>query len=100
MGILVPARLAVGLAGALAVNAGDARAQVVVIEGESFAPQDGKGWKITHKNDSYGSHTYGGMWMTHGGCLGAPADSAGSVATRMIQVPAPGKYRVWSKYQA
>jgi len=73
---------------------------VVVAEGERFAPKDDKGWKPTHQDDSYGSHSYGGMWMTHGGCLGAPADSAGSVATQAVTIPAAGKYRVWSKYQA
>ncbi len=74
--------------------------QVVIAEGEQFAPQDGGGWKRTHQQDSYASHTYGGMWMTHGGCLGAPADSEGSVAVQKIRVPAAGSYRVWSKYQA
>jgi hypothetical protein len=77
-----------------------ARAAIIVAEGESFQVQDERGWRVTHQNDSYGSHTYGGMWMTHGGCLGAPADSAGSVATRRITIKDGGKYRVWSKYQA
>src|SRR5262249_5031139 len=63
-------------------------------------PLDAKGWKPTHQNDSYGSHTYGGMWMTHGGCLGAPADSVDSVAAHPITIATTGKYRVWSKYQA
>src|SRR5205085_10949202 len=76
------------------------QADVIVAEGESFQVQDKKGWRVTHQNDSYGSHTYGGMWMTHGACLGAPADSAASVATQTILVPKAGKYRVWSKYQA
>src|SRR5947209_7764659 len=75
-------------------------AEIIVAEGESFQVQDKNGWRVTHQNDSYGSHTYGGMWMTHGGCLGAPADSAESVATRRIMVKDGGKYRVWSKYQA
>src|SRR5947209_10087801 len=75
-------------------------AEIIVAEGESFQVQDKNGWRVTHQNDSYGSHTYGGMWMTHGGCLGAPADSADSVATRRIMVKDGGKYRVWSKYQA
>jgi hypothetical protein len=75
-------------------------ADVIVAEGERFKPLDKKGWKLTHQNDTYGSHTYGGMWMTHGACLGAPADSKGSVATQTVTVPRAGKYRVWSKYQA
>src|SRR5690348_14953131 len=75
-------------------------AEVVIAEGERFRPLDDKGWKLTHQNDSYGSHTYGGMWMTHGACLGAPADSADSVATQTVEVPKAGSYRVWSKYQA
>src|SRR4051812_31975704 len=77
-----------------------ARADVIVAEGEQFKPLDARGWKVTHQDDSYGSHTYGGMWMTHGGCLGAPADSADSVATQTVAVPRAGRYRVWSKYQA
>lgn len=85
---------------AMVAFAGPARAQIVVAEGERFKPLDDKGWKLTHQNDSYGSHTYGGMWMTHGACLGAPADSVGSVATQIIEVPKAGGYRVWSKYQA
>lgn len=77
-----------------------ARAEVIIAEGESFAPADAKGWKVTHQQDSYGSHTYGGMWTTHGGCLGAPADSVDSVATKAISVKEGGTFRVWSKYQA
>src|SRR5262249_18128280 len=76
------------------------RAEVIVAEGESFQVQDDKGWRVTHQNDSYGSHTYGGMWMTHGACLGAPAASTGSVATRRIFGKDRGKYPRWSKYQA
>src|SRR5262249_39193306 len=76
------------------------RAEVIVAEGESFKALDAKGWKATHQQDSYGSHTYGGMWMTHGGCLGAPADSVDSVATQTVTIATTGKYRVWSKYQA
>jgi hypothetical protein len=76
------------------------RAEVIVAEGESFQVEDDKGWRVTHQNDSYGSHTYGGMWMTHGACLGAPAASEGSVATRRVTIKDGGKYRIWSKYQA
>jgi hypothetical protein len=75
-------------------------ATVVVAEGEAFKPLDEKGWKVTSQDDSYASHTYGGMWVTHGGLLGAPAESDGSVAVQTVNVPAAGKYRVWSKYQA
>jgi hypothetical protein len=73
---------------------------VLIAEGERFKPQDARGWKATHQDDTYGSHTYGGMWMSQGGCLGAPAESEGSVATMTVTIPAAGKYRVWSKYQA
>src|SRR5262245_48895161 len=76
------------------------RAEIIIAEGESFTPLDDKGWKLTHQDDSYGSHSYGGMWMTHGGCLGAPADSVGSVAKKAIVVGEKGTFRVWSKYQA
>ena len=57
-------------------------AEIIVAEGESFQvpAQDKNGWRVTHQNDSYGSHTYGGMWMTHGGCLGAPAAASSSLA--------------------
>jgi hypothetical protein len=79
--------------------AGDAPV-VVVAEGEAFKPLDDKGWKLTHQDDSYASHTYGGMWVTHGALLGAPAGSAGSIATQTVSIPAAGKFRVWSKYQA
>lgn len=79
---------------------GVSRAEIIIAEGETFIPLDGKGWKVTHQQDSYGSHTYGGMWMTHGGCLAAPADSVGSVAMRKISVKDGGTFRVWSKYQA
>ncbi|MDP6637460.1 MAG: beta-galactosidase trimerization domain-containing protein [Phycisphaerae bacterium] len=73
---------------------------VVVAEGERFRPADDKGWKVTHQEQSYGSHIYGGMWSTFGGLLGAPADSVGSVARRSVVVPKDGAFRVWSKYQA
>ena len=74
--------------------------QVVIAEGEKFKPLDEKGWKVTHQDDSYASHSYGGMWVCNGGLLGAPADSVGAVATQAVEVPAGGAYRVWSKYQA
>ncbi|HZZ78335.1 MAG TPA: hypothetical protein VFE62_07440, partial [Gemmataceae bacterium] len=92
-------RIAVAVA-CLFVIATLARAEIIVAEGESFTPRDGKGWKVTHQQDSYGSHTYGGMWMTHGGCLGATASSVDSVATKTITVKDGGTFRVWSKYQA
>ncbi|MFN4260552.1 MAG: beta-galactosidase trimerization domain-containing protein [Gemmataceae bacterium] len=79
---------------------GAARGEIIVAEGEQFQPQDDKGWKVIHQQDSFASHTYGGMWVTHGGLLGAAADSVDSVAAQKINVPAAGKYRVWSKYQA
>lgn len=74
-------------------------AEVVVAEGEFFRPQ-GPGWAVTPMNESYASHAYGGMWLTHGACLGAPADGQDAVAVQMVTIPAVGAYRVWSKYQA
>ena len=75
-------------------------AEFVVAEGEKFQPQDEMGWRVTHQDDSWASHTYGGMWSTHGALLGAPADSVGSVAVQTVTIPAVGDYRVWSKHQA
>lgn len=75
-------------------------AEIIIAEGESFTPLDKKGWKVTHQQDSYASHTYGGAWMSQGGCLGAPADSVDSVAKKSINVKDGGTFRVWSKYQA
>ena len=60
-----------------------AQAVDIVVEGEFFKPLDDKGWAVTHQDDSSASHSYGGMWVSNGGLLGAP-----------------GEYRVWSKYQA
>jgi len=73
---------------------------IVVAEGERFTVGDEKGWKVTHQEQSYGSHIYGGMWSTFGGLLGAPAGSVGSVARQTVTIPAGGSFRVWSKYQA
>lgn len=87
-----------GLAGVLQASA--VAAAVIVAEGEKFAPKDDKGWKVVRQDDSYASHSYGGMWVTHGALLGAPADSDSSVAVQTIQVPEAGDYRVWSKYQS
>lgn len=84
----------------LCLRAASAQGEIIVAEGERFKPLDNNGWNITHQDDSYASHTYGGMWVTHGGGLGAPAASSGSVAVQAITVPAAGRYRVWSKYQA
>lgn len=77
-----------------------AGAEIVVAEGEFFEPQGQGGWAVTHMDDSYAAHTYGGMWMSQGGCLGAPADSVGAVAAQKVTIPAAGAYRVWSKYQS
>ncbi|MGD0090927.1 MAG: beta-galactosidase trimerization domain-containing protein [Planctomycetota bacterium] len=98
--LLWPAALA--LCCAIQASGGEAAPAptVVVAEGEAFKPLDDKGWKVTFQDDSYASHTYGGMWVTNGGLLGAPAESEGSVAVQAVNVPAAGKYRVWSKYQA
>lgn len=86
--------------GAFAQQPTAPKPQVVVAEGEFFKPQGANGWRVTHMEDSYASHNYGGMWMSQGGCLGAPADSDGAVATQTVQIPADGDYRVWSKYQS
>lgn len=88
------------LAALIAISNQLRAADVLIAEGEHFKPLDTQGWKVVHQDDSYASHTYGGAWVTHGGLLGAPAASAGSVATQMLTVPAAGQYRVWSKYQA
>ena len=79
---------------------GLARAEVVVAEATQFKPLDNKGWKLTHQDESYASHTYGGMWAMNGGLLGAPADSVGSVAVQTVAIPVDGQYRVWSKHQS
>lgn len=72
---------------------------VLVAEGERFKIEKGD-WKATHQDDSYASHTYGGMWVSQGGLLGAPATSDGAIASYALSVPAAGKFKVWSKYQA
>ena len=53
--------------------------EYVFAEGEKFLPLDDKGWQVTHQDDSWASHTYGGAWTTHGGLLGAPEGSAPAV---------------------
>jgi hypothetical protein len=73
---------------------------LIVAEGEFFRLQGQKGWQVVHQDDSYASHTYGGMWVMNGGLLGAPLGDEGSVAIRKINVTTPGDYRVWSKYQS
>jgi len=77
-----------------------AQPAIVVAEGEQFKVQDNKGWKVTGQDDSFASHTYGGMWVSNGGLLGAPADSVDSVATTTVTIPEGGLYKVWSKYQS
>jgi hypothetical protein len=77
-----------------------ASAEVVIAEGEFFTPKDGKGWAVTPMDDSYASHNYGGMWLSQGGCLGAPVEDKDSVAVQTVTIPQAGDYRVWSKYQA
>ena len=75
----------------------DKEPALIVAEGEFFRVQDKKGWQVVHQDDSYASHTYGGMWVSQGGLLGAKADSAGAIATQAVTIPVAGKYRVWSK---
>ncbi|MFO0870970.1 MAG: hypothetical protein U0935_18750 [Pirellulales bacterium] len=82
---------------ALAADAGPA---VIVAEGERFQVGPAGGWQPIPQDLSYASHTYGGMWVSQGGLLGASADSVGAVATQRITVTQAGEYRVWSKYQA
>ncbi|MFQ3592795.1 MAG: hypothetical protein SNJ82_06330 [Gemmataceae bacterium] len=72
---------------------------VLVAEAERFEVQRGD-WKPTPQDFSYASHTYGGMWVSQGGLLGAPADSDGAIARTTLAIPEAGDYRVWSKYQA
>lgn len=74
---------------------------IAVAEGEKFAPKEGDGaWEVTYQDQSFASCAYGGMWATHGGLIGAPADSKGAAATQIVKIPEDGTYRVWSKYQA
>ncbi len=95
-------RRIIGVAAAVGWLAGRALAAdgVVVAEGERFKPLDDKGWRLTPQDQSYASHTYGGMWVTHGALISAPADSDGAVAAQTVTVPGAGSYRVWSKYQS
>lgn len=78
---------------------------VVVAEGEQFKPQraeraSSKGWRVVHQEESYATQTFGAMWVTHGGLLGAAADVTDAVATQTVRIPEAGDYRVWSKYQS
>lgn len=81
-------------------QAQDTEPTIIIAEGEKFEPMSKDGWQVTHQNDSYASHTYGGMWVSQGGLLGAKADSVDAVATQTVNISKAGKYRVWSKYQA
>ncbi|MHC5055218.1 MAG: hypothetical protein ACYTKD_10945 [Planctomycetota bacterium] len=81
-------------------RASAAEPTVIVAEGERFAPEDDRGWRVMHQDRSHGSHAYGGMWVSFGGLIGAPAEGSGSVAKQTVTVPAAGRYRVWSKYQS
>lgn len=75
--------------------------QIVIAEGEHFKTVGKKvGWKLTPQDESWASHTYGGMWVTNGAGISAPANNYNAVATQAVQVLAAGAYRVWSKYQA
>ena len=94
----LPAALIV-MAAWLVATAAIQAAEVVVAEGEFFQPH-GEGWAVTPMDDSYASHSYGGMWLTQGGCLGAAADTEDEVAVQTVMIPAAGAYRVWSKYQS
>ena len=89
----------------MAVSTGGLAQTVVVAEGEHFQPQpakqnDAHGWQVLHQDDSYATQTFGAMWVTHGGLLGARADVADAVATSKVNIPEAGEYRVWSKYQS
>ena len=94
-------RFGMGVVLALAAAAASVRAQAIIVaEGERFVPLDEKGWRLTSQEESFASHAYGGMWVTHGALIGASADSKGSVASQVVDVPVDGDYRVWSKYQS
>ena len=74
---------------------------IIVAEGERFSVKgNDDGWAVRHQEESYASQAFGGMWVTHGGLLGAPKESEGSVAVQRVHVAKAGRYRVWSKYQA
>ena len=69
----------------LAALSQDTVPAVIVVEGESFKPQ-GEGWRVIHQEDSYASHTYGGMWVSQGGLLNAAADTKEHSAVAVIDV--------------
>lgn len=74
---------------------------IVVAEGERFVTTgDENGWSVVHQEQSYATQAFGGMWVTHGGLLRAPAGSEAAVARQTVAIPESGDYRVWSKYQA
>ncbi|MHC4406857.1 MAG: hypothetical protein ACYTG0_45150, partial [Planctomycetota bacterium] len=60
---------------------------VVVAEGEQFHVRDDRGWSVRHQEQSYATQAFGGMWVTHGGLLGAPAESVDSVAVEHVEIP-------------
>lgn len=73
---------------------------VVVAEGEKFAMPNEDGWVLTRQDDSWASHSYGGMWVTHGALLGIAHGIDGAVATQEVTIKEAGDYKVWSKYQS
>ncbi len=73
---------------------------IVVAEGERFQTQDDDGWRVLHQDETYATQIFGGMWVSHGGLVGAPGESTGSTAVQRVQIPEANNYRVWSKYQS
>jgi len=63
-----------GIVGTSSVAFEDEGPAIVVAEGERFQVQDGRGWSVRHQEQSYATQAFGGMWVTHGGLLGAPAE--------------------------
>jgi hypothetical protein len=74
--------------------------EVIVAEGERFRPEKDQGWRVAEQDETHASINFGGMFLTHGAALLAPAEVSGSIAVSTIEVKVAGKYRVWSKYQA
>jgi len=72
----------------------------IVAEAEHFAPADGAAWQVMRFGENYFHGAIGASYISRERLLSAPEQCAPSRATKTVQVPEAGEYRVWAHYES
>ncbi len=70
----------------------------IILEAEEFKVKHGK-WSFMRYGDNYFCATFAVTFLSRMACLSAPEQCETAIAERTVNIPHPGKFYVWARYE-